>query len=325
MKHLILLFLLPIHLIAQNIVCFDIEPNPNPNNNALSAFTKYVNVLDCFNIYAENNIADIKILHAAAIAAELLDNNEDGIVDDPLIKNQLNTQYALMPIFSSEFSNAKNIFFNNYQGNGVSAVLYNNEIDPTQPGHWGYDATVEEILHTINHVGHTNIYPTAFSLSHNSSIMSDAMDLARGGQFLSVPNNYPPNAWYHYDDWTCDYECMAIEYIYWCIVTYMGILDDPQTAVGIANEWEPYSPTLFQQTDVAMYNLITDSQYKLPLLAPDGNYCPESSNINEESIGNKEIIKITNILGKKLIEKPNNQILFFIYNDGSIEKRAVIE
>ena len=52
----------------------------------------------------------------------------------------------------------------------------------------------------------------------------------------------------------------------------MGILDDPQTATGITNEWEPYNATLLQSTDSLMYNLITDAQYKLPLSAPDGNY-----------------------------------------------------
>ena len=40
-----------------------------------------------------------------------------------------------------------------YQGDGISAVLYRGEVDPSQPGHWGADATVEELMHTINHSG----------------------------------------------------------------------------------------------------------------------------------------------------------------------------
>ena len=138
-------------------------------------------------------------------------------------------------------------------------------------------ASVEEILHTINDVGHVSIYPNVFGLQPNSSIMSDAMDLARGGQFLNVPNSYPEEAWYHYDDWTCDYQCMGIEYLYWCIVTDMGILNDIQTCNGIANEWEPCSPELFESIDIAMYAIVNNPQYKLPQLAPDGNYCPSES------------------------------------------------
>ena len=88
-KLLSILFLLPLLCIAQqNTVCFTIDPNPN-SDIAFSGFTKYVDVLGCFSIYAESTISDAKVLHAAAVAAELLDNNEDGIVDDPLIKLQL--------------------------------------------------------------------------------------------------------------------------------------------------------------------------------------------------------------------------------------------
>ena len=144
-------------LFSQNEVCFDIEPNPNQNQPGFGYFSKYINVLDCFGIYAPSNISDEKVLHAAAVAAELLDNNEDGIVDDPLIESQLQNKQAFIPIFSSEGSNAENLLFSNYNGNGASAALYNNEIDPSQTGHWGDDATVEEVIHTINHVGHTNI------------------------------------------------------------------------------------------------------------------------------------------------------------------------
>jgi len=187
-----------------------------------------------------------------------------------------------MPIFSYDGSPAQNTFFNNYNGNGVAAVLYIQEMSPSNPGYWGLDASVEEIIHTINAVGHANVYQSAFSTQPNSSLMSAAMDVARGGQFLTIPNPYPAAAWYHYDDVTCDYECMAIEYFYWAEVTNMGILNDIPTCAGIANEWEPCSPTLFQATDVLMYNLITDLQYKIPQLAPDGNYCPASLSVNKK-------------------------------------------
>ena len=264
-------------LFSQNTVCLTIENNPNANDPALAVFTKYINVLDCFSIYAESSIPDDKVLHAGAIAAELLDNDENGYVDDPLLKSQLQANEALIPIFSQDGSNAQNTFFSLYNGNGAAAVLYNNEMNPSQPGHWGSDASVEEIIHVINAVGHTNVYPMAFSTSAGSSLMTNAMDVARGGQFISIPNPYPSEAWYHYNDPTCDYQCMAIEYMYWSIVSWMGILNDPSTCNGIANEWEPCSPSLFQSTDVLMYNLITDPQYGLPQLAPDGNYCPNNS------------------------------------------------
>ena len=98
-----LIVLLPVVLQAQNEVCFEIESNPDPFDPALNSFSKYVNVLDCFHIYGESQISDAKMLHAAAIVAELLDNDEDGIVDDYLLKAELQNSEAMMPIFNFEW------------------------------------------------------------------------------------------------------------------------------------------------------------------------------------------------------------------------------
>ena len=88
-KSLLIIINIVTLLFSQNEVCFDIETNPNPNNSALGCFTKYINVLDCIDIYADPSVQDNIVLHAASIAAELLDNNEDGIVDDPLLFQRL--------------------------------------------------------------------------------------------------------------------------------------------------------------------------------------------------------------------------------------------
>ena len=54
-KVLVLLFSLPLLVIAQNIVCFTIDPNPNTNDPALVPFTKYVDLLDVSTIATNNN------------------------------------------------------------------------------------------------------------------------------------------------------------------------------------------------------------------------------------------------------------------------------
>ena len=254
---------------------FEIEDNPNSGDSGMQYFTKYVEVFG-LGIYAESGLTDAQVLHAASVLAELLDNDEDGIVDDEALLSRLQNMSAMMPMFDSEESEAAEDFMEHYTGNGVSAVLFAEEVDPTQPGHWGSDATVEEIMHTINHVGHVYVYPEAFGLEADSSLLSDAMDEARGGQFASPPSNYPEEAWYHYDDTTCDYECMAIEYMYWAQVSNMGILNDTETCDGIANEWEPCSKELLESVDVLIYALIADPQYHLPQHAPDGKYSSES-------------------------------------------------
>ena len=130
---------------AQNEVCFEIEQNPNAGDPAFQCFSKYINILGWFEVYAQQNISDEKVLHVAAVVAELLDNDEDGIVDDETLFNELQNQQALMPVFTYDGNSCMDDFEDHYDGDGVSAVLFRNEIDPTQPGHWGDDATVEEV------------------------------------------------------------------------------------------------------------------------------------------------------------------------------------
>ena len=252
---------------------FEVVDNPRADEPAYAEFTRFVD-MNGLGVYGEAGVSKRKLLYVANIWAELLDNDEDGAWDDPAVFDVLREEDALMPVFAREGSTAEEAFFRNYDGDGVSAVLYAGEIDPSQPGHWGADATIEETMHTINAVGHVAVYPEAFALEPDSSRLSEAMDVARGGQFLSVPATYPEEAWFHYDDWTCDYSCMAIEYIYWAQVSHMGVLDDPQTCAGIDNEWELCTPALLQERDVLIHALVTDPAQPLPQLAPNGTYEP---------------------------------------------------
>ena len=175
---------------------FEILPNPHQDQAALNHFVNYVEVFG-LRIYAENRLAEAQVVHAANILAELLDNDENGTVDDVALLIQLQNSGFIMPMSNRENSAAMKNFMRHYQGQGVSAVLFADEVDPSRPGRWGSDASVEEIMHTINHRGHVEIYPEAFGLEPGSSRLTEAMDLARRGQFLSVPAAYPEEAWYH--------------------------------------------------------------------------------------------------------------------------------
>ena len=291
-KYIYLVFILLIYSViaeGQNTVCFDIEPNPNSSDPAFSEFTKYINVFG-IGIYAEDGVSNEKVKHVAAIFAEWLDNNEDSIVDNSLVLNELLSRGALMPVFEDEGSPAEISFFENYNGDGVSAVCYEFEIITYRPLVNEFDATIEENLHTISSLGYANAYPSAFSEEENSnSLLTLAMDLARGGHFTSIPNPYPPEAWYHYDDYTCDYECMATEYFYWGLTSMLGIQDYGNRCAYISNEWEPCTANQFQVTDTSLYDLLSNPMYMLPTSAPDGNYCPITSTIEEPKLNTGDI------------------------------------
>ena len=262
---------------STNSSIFTIQDNPHVNQSGMACFTKYVEVFG-LGVYAESGLSDEQVLHAADVLAELLDNDEDGVVDDQALLSRLQDMNALVPMFNSEEideSPALLDFEENYNGNGAGAVLFADEVDPENPGLWGADATIEEIMHTINHIGHVHLYPDAFGLQPNSSLLTDAMDEARGGQFIEHPGEYPEDAWYHYNDVTCQYDCMAIEYLYWAQVANMELLNDTETCEGIDDEWQPCSKELLESMDALIYALITDPQYMLPQIAPDGQYNPE--------------------------------------------------
>ena len=53
------------------------------------------------------------------------------------------------------------------------------------------------------------------------------------------------------------------------------------------------------------------------------NNCPPPTSI-EEHTTNKELLKVTDILGREVNEKRNTP-LFYIYNDGTVEKKIIIE
>ena len=66
------------------------------------------------------------------------------------------------------------------------------------------------------------------------------MDIARGGQWLNVPSSYPDEAWYHYDDESCDYACMITEYFYWSLTSLLGAQRNRYDE--ISHEWELHTP-----------------------------------------------------------------------------------
>ena len=147
-------------------------------------------------------------------------------------------------------------------------------------GHY-YDGALEEILHPITQHGYANAYPEVFG-EGRGSILAKCMDAARGGYFQEVPkggpkSGYPAEAWYHYTDETCDYGCMVTEYTYWALTSILGTQDFPGRHEALKVEWELNTRERVRTGDTAVYELLTDPQYKFPIKkAPDGNYKPSA-------------------------------------------------
>ena len=118
--------------IAQQSACFTIQENPFSDEAAFSGFSNYVHVLGCFHVVAEAGISDAKLLHVAAVAAELLDQNEDGRVDDPMLQQALEEGQALMPIFTLKDAKRKKHFSTLTKGRAL--VLFYTRMKSTLNG-----------------------------------------------------------------------------------------------------------------------------------------------------------------------------------------------
>ena len=210
-------------------------------------------------IYAYAEVEDVKLLHAANIMAQYLDNDEDGKVDNPLLIETLIENHAALFMW-------KKMSQVNLNAQDLGA-------DESRPewhtnGHIGqFDATLEEVWHVISHTGYAHAYPTVFG-EEAPTQLTEAMDLARGGHFINIP--YPIEAWYTYDDRTCEYECMAGEYIYWALTSMLGAQEN--RLQEISQEWDLNSNELVKKTDKAIYSLLSNPEYSFPQSLPDGTY-----------------------------------------------------
>tara|TARA_B110000858_G_scaffold9562_1_gene9992 strand:- start:1650 stop:2498 length:849 start_codon:yes stop_codon:yes gene_type:complete len=246
------------------------DPNFNivPNNDiGLSSFNKKVIVFG-IDLYAVREVEDAKLLHAANVMAQYLDNDEDGLIDNQLVLNKMLGNKAFLVMWKKK----KDLNIRPPSGR-IGQDLGNDEINPSfvSNGNTGrFDATLEEVLHLINNAGHSYAYPETFGKNQKSAL-SKAMDVARGGRFFKIPSIYPANAWFSYYDSTCDYEtCQTIEYLYWALTSILGAQENRLNEIG--KEWKLNTADLLENTDNEIFELLTNPIYNLPTILPDGSY-----------------------------------------------------
>jgi len=243
------------------------------------AFSKQVDVWG-LTIFATPATEDDKIVHAAHVFAQYLDNDEDCEVDDIKVHEALLARQASLVMFASD-AEAELLLDALFDAVPPSVIenmalqdLYGSETHPNGAAMGIFDASLEEVLHLVSSAGWSEAYPSVFGIE-GSTVTTEAMDIARGGHFETIPASYPEQAWYHYDDATCDYGCMAVEYFYWALTSHLGGQDFAGRCGEIDNEWEPCTASQFEATDVAMHALLTAPAYALPKVLPDGSYEPQ--------------------------------------------------
>jgi len=279
-------------------------------------------------IFADASVPEQKLEHTANILYQYLDNDENGKVDNINVLQALINRNGGMIINATPQSEAiiepkYRHITEKYDFN--YSRLYINEIRPEgsafRQGSDQFDATLEEVLHMVTKQGYGFAYPSVFGLSEYSlpegeeiSLLSDAVRLSRGGINDHARGNYPEGAWYRRYDHDCEWECIATEYIYWGITSFLGgqdyscvdfdnVCDDqPDRGTAIFDEWELNTAEKIKERDLMLYELLTEKEYALPTLLPDGNYTPRSSQIES----NLQAISLPSKFNKKSADKITN-------------------
>jgi hypothetical protein len=223
-------------------------------------------------VIATENTSDEKVLHAAKIMAQYLDNDEDGKVDNQAVVDKLISVDATLVMFKDE--NELDNFDGDEPDHDHLQLLFDEETIPSfnkNSANGRFDASLEEVLHLITHEGYAKVYINALGELKGSGI-ADAMDKARGGYFKDVPSQYPAGAWYSYDDETCEYDCMITEYTYWALTSILGGQSYPGRFDEIGHEWKLNTPEKVKMGDPDVHGVLTDPQYRLPTVLPDGEY-----------------------------------------------------
>ena len=151
-------------------------------------FSKKMNIFG-ITILATEETSNDKMIHAATILAEYLDNDENGIPDNAKVVDDLIKHKATLVMFKSYGSMKYKKFFHSSkwpdgQTTDKRAVqdLYDDETHPNGAADGIFDASLEEVLHLITFGGYSNAYPEIFGTKRGTAV-SKAVDMARGGYF----------------------------------------------------------------------------------------------------------------------------------------------
>ena len=243
-------------------------------------FDKFIDVFGMY-VVATSGAPLAYVEHTANVLAEYIDNDADGIPDDQAVLDVLVNGNFVVPVWTesdrvSFWDNARGTYCED--NTGMAASMYY-EYDEwalggiEAAGTW--DGNLEEVWHVVS-IGWYATYPEYFGDEPGASRLTEAMDTARGGQFLTIPSTYPAGSWYRYYDDTCEYGCQMHEYFYWILMANIDALDPSITdkCEQSQHEWHICNKAELEQVDVLAFDLFNNHGFSLPTNIPTGSYQP---------------------------------------------------
>ena len=181
----------------------------NVANCPSTMFAKSAVVFDALLICATKEVPDAKLQHAANVAAEWLDNDGDGAIDEASVVQAMRESKALIVMSFDRFSMFARLKLMPAAIAGDYAVqdLYAEETNT--PGR--RDASQEEVHHIIYNAGWEVAFPSVFS---------DQEEV--GSDLYGIWKFADDNGHYYYGDPTCDDSCKTGEFFYLATAAYLG-------------------------------------------------------------------------------------------------------
>ena len=221
-------------------------------------FDKGAIVFESMLICGTSMVPQEKIAHAANVAAQWLDNNQDGVVDNPAVLEELKKNKATLLMSEMGFSEIFMIknFAEIEKGGFFIQDLYAEETNnPNQR-----DASQEEIHHLIWGAGFASVYPEVFD------------DQSRDSEIYAAWKFSDKKGYYRYDDPTCDDFCKTMEHLYKATAALLNSSADlAEYELMIKSSRE------LQEKHPLMMDIFLSEEYEYPkTIWPDGKYLQDT-------------------------------------------------
>ena len=216
---------------------------------------------------------DANLVHVSTVTAEYLDNDENGIPDNPSVNMALQSNHATFIHVSaiggySDWGRVRDFPQVGYIQHMTLMWAPNGiEYESDKGGTWcgricgepGDGETLEHIPELVQKAGYATAYPSAFGME--SGTLGLAMDAAIEG------------GWYVPED-GMNYGAAQIEYFFWGLATNLGMMGDvsPGVCADISGEWKLCTRAEFIATDTKFHAILIDPAFNLPQNSPNGSY-----------------------------------------------------
>ena len=206
-----------------------------------------------------------------------LENDNDGICDDPKVCDKLKEKDVTLAIYASE-PNFLDLIRTVLSGISMDIDLFASEIIPRSCACKNldncdnrFDATLEEVLHLITDIGVNDVYPefaNNFQSTLGNYIKELNGDCGSGNDYINSSSGLCSGS-YAYDDCTCDESCFVVEGTYWALTSLLGAQEFRGDEIN--NEWLLYNSFLMESRAPELTQFLRDknSFHCLPLNLPN--------------------------------------------------------